>query len=106
MAHVMYLINDIVQLAVMIFFISNFLDSKYKFITIEILMFIPTTIVYLVGALNIEFGLSSVIFTILRNLPIVAVVLFAYEGGIWKKIKDFEIIFQLLSNVLGQVSGW
>lgn len=103
MAHVMYLINDIVQLAVMIFFISNFLDSKYKFITIEILMFIPTTIVYLVGALNIEFGLSSVIFTILRNLPIVAVVLFAYEGGIWKKIKAYIAVYLFI--MIGSIIG-
>lgn len=103
MAHVMYLINDIVQLAVMIFFISNFLHAKFKFITIEILMFIPTTIVYLVGALNIEFGLSSVIFTILRNLPIVAVVLLAYEGGIWKKIKAYIAVYLFI--MIGSIIG-
>ena len=103
MAHAMYIINNMVQIAVIIFFVNNLLKPKLKFILIELLIIIPFSAIYLFGAIKLELGLSNVLFNIMRNLPMVAGILIAYEGGFVKKIKTYVAIylFLLLGSLIG-----
>lgn len=49
MAHAMYIINNMVQMAVIIFFVNNLLKPKLKFILIELLIIVNDKMIWILN---------------------------------------------------------
>lgn len=84
------------QIAVILFFINNFLKPRIKFIYIELVLIVPFSIVYLFGSLKLGLELSNVLFNIMRNIPLVISILILYKGTILQKIKTYIMVYLFL----------
>lgn len=96
MSHVIYILNNIVQLSIILFFMNNLIKPKAPYIVLELMGVIPFTVIYLIGTFVFEWTLGNVLFNILRNVPLIVTVLLLYEGSIWKKALSYIKVFALL----------
>lgn len=96
MSHVIYILNNIVQLSIILFFMNNLIKPKAPYIVLELMGVIPFTVIYLIGTFVFEWTLGNVLFNILRNVPLIVTVLLLYEGSIWKKALSYINVFALL----------
>lgn len=97
MAHVMYLINNVVQIAIILFFMNNILKSRINSVLLELIVFVPFTIVYLIGTFVFEWPLGNVLFNVLRNIPNILGLLIGFEGKFIDKVKSYIQFFCIMS---------
>lgn len=97
MSHVIYILNNIVQFSIILFFLNNLIKPKVPYIVLELAGVIPYAIIYLIGTFVFKWTLGNILFNILRNIPLIVTVLLCYEGRALKKILSYVKVFVLLT---------
>lgn len=86
MAHFMYIINNIIQIAVIHFYYCTHRKPRKNFIITEAVVIIPFTIVYLVGTFCFKWTLGNVVFNVCRQLPLIIWIAFLFDEPLKNKI--------------------
>lgn len=103
MGHLMYIISNILQIIIMLFFYNNVGSSKRGFIFTTIVTYIPICIIYLVGSICLKLTLGNVWFNIARNIPLICTAVFLYEGSLMRKLAIYaeEFVVVLIGAAIG-----
>lgn len=97
MAHVMYLVNNLVQIAIILFFMNNIAKSRMNNVLLEFVVFVPFSIIYLIGTFVFEWPLENVLFNVLRNVPNFLGLVIGFEGKFLEKVKAYIQLFCVMA---------
>ncbi len=86
MAHVMYIINNIMQIAIIHFYYCTHRRPRYNYILTEAVVMIPFILIYCIGTFYFKWTLGNFIFNVLRQIPLIIWLAVLYDEPIKNKI--------------------